>query len=687
MRFVRMRLLGAVMIALIASGILSGALGASAQGVSDSQPAALNTEAAGAAQAKSDADSYGLAPIELRVEAEYVFSPGSNGVYAGYLFSEGEIEIDHAELYEGGSLIAYRTGGTKLFSVRLSAGTEYVLKIYGTGAGVVEIARDTLSRCYDQPLSIDAGGMYSKMIARAGDVHWYSVEAPEDGAMLISIAPEQRGVQLSAWLLDDSGRIIARSDDLESGASQLSARTEKNARYRVRVAAAAGQTGKYSVRIQCGADAPAADSVELSRKQVLIAGRSRASIAAGVAPADSSGLIAFSSADPEIAAVGPNGAIEGRSPGTTRVTAYAFGGARAECEVTVAEVAVSGLQISAERTKLEIGETLSLNVSLQPESATNRRITFMSSDESVATVDDRGQITAVGEGEARIIAIAEDGNFTSMLQIEVHPAGKKYRALLIGEQNYASTVETVRVGSERSVESMESLLKTARFAGEQCEVTTLMDQPRDRVIAGIRSAFADAAEQDVSILYITCHGFYRAGMTFFVMADGSVLSASDLEKELRAIPGDIVVLADCCGSGGLVGAASDQSRMIEGVTGVFQGAIGTTSLKTSKYHVLASALLDQDSHRISFSGADESGMATVFARAICDALGWSMDRGAQSAMNADTDYDGEITFDELYRYASKRVKWYLLLAGGYAQNVVAGAEGDEFVVFARTDAE
>ena len=127
--------------------------------------------------------------------------------------------------------------------------------------------------------------------------------------------------------------------------------------------------------------------------------------------------------------------------------------------------------------------------------------------------------------------------------------------------------------------------------------------------------------------------------------------------------------------------------MIEGVTGVFQGAIGATSLKASKYHVLASALLDQDSHRISFSGADESGMATVFARAICDALGWSMDRGAQSAMNADTDYDGEITFDELYRYASKRVKWYLSLAGGYAQNVVAGAEGDEFVVFARTDAE
>ena len=78
-------------------------------------------------------------------------------------------------------------------------------------------------------------------------------------------------------------------------------------------------------------------------------------------------------------------------------------------------------------------------------------------------------------------------------------------------------------------------------------------------------------------------------------------------------------------------------------------------------------------------------MATVFARALCDALGWSMDRNAQSAMNADTDYDGNVTFEEMYRYVSKRVKWYLSLAGEYAQNVVSSAQGDMFVVFARND--
>ena len=610
-------------------------------------------------------------------------------MFAGYLFSAGALQIHHSELYQDGRLIAYRTGGTKLFSVRLSAGTEYVLKIYGTGSGRIEIARDALSRCYDQPLEMDEGGEYKKAIARAGDVHWYTVRAASDGDKLISVLPGEEGVRLSAWLVSDSGEILAESDDLEMGACFLSAFFAAGTRYSIRVFAREERNRRIRALPHSERRGRAEGGFHraFQREGSTIRGRARTSVTAHAFPNGSSGLAAFASVDPQIAAIRKDGVIEGRKPGTTRVIAYAYGGAQTEIEVEVLAVPVESISISAAKESVEVGETLSLSVSIQPENATDRRITFMSSDESVLTVDDLGKVAAVGEGNAHIVAISADGNHTSMLNLSVQPAAKRYRALLIGEQNYASTVETVRVGSVRSVESMEALLKTARFAGAECETQVLMDQPRDRVVAGIRSMFKNAQPQDVSIVYITCHGFYRAGMTFFVMADGSVLSASDLEKELRAIPGEIILLADCCGSGGLLGAASDQEKMIDGVTSVFQGAIGKTSLGTSKYHVLASALLDQDSHRISFSGADEDDMATVFARAVCDALGWSMDRSAQSAMNADSDYDGEVTFDELYRYVSRRIKWYLSLAGEYAQNAVAGAEGDEFVVFARTDAE
>ena len=77
-------------------------------------------------------------------------------------------------------------------------------------------------------------------------------------------------------------------------------------------------------------------------------------------------------------------------------------------------------------------------------------------------------------------------------------------------------------------------------------------------------------------------------------------------------------------------------------------------------------------------------MSTVFARALCDAAGWNLDLNAPSALNADADYDGRITLDELDSYLTRRVMWYLNLAGDYAQSVCVYPKNDSAVIFART---
>jgi len=114
---------------------------------------------------------------------------------------------------------------------------------------------------------------------------------------------------------------------------------------------------------------------------------------------------------------------------------------------------------------------------------------------------------------------------------------------------------------------------------------------------------------------------------------------------------------------------------------VFQGAVGSTGGLGSKYRVIASAHLNQDSYRVGFGGG---GMSTVFARALCDAAGWSMDAGAPSALNADVDYDGAITLDELGRYLTKRVMWYLNIAGSYTQTVCVYPSADPSILFQRS---
>ena len=608
--------------------------------------------------------------VELSDEAqEFSFTPEANSLYGVYLLPVTEPDA-HAELKLNGEILAQGDGRLRLFSARLIAGTTYTLSLSGSGTARLDVARETLSRSFEQPLELE--NSYAKMIARPGDVHWYALSADAREAALIAAAPDQPELTLETMLFGADGRLISESDGLPSGAAALSALLHEEETYLLRVCAPDGSTGRYRLEVQRSKDTSPVQEVRLSEEYLLLEGWTEAPL--GAAPEQ---MVFFDSSQPEVAARLPDGTVKSRSPGETVITAYAYGGAADECTVTVSHVPVESVSIAVETSTMAVGDTQRLTVTLTPENATDRRLTFVTDDENVVSVAADGTLTATGEGTARIVAITGEGSRTDMEYVAVEPAGRRYRALLIGEQNYASTVDKVRPGSIRSVESLASLLGESDADGEKFRITTLMDAPRDEVIAGIRTAFDGAAKQDLSLIYITCHGFYRAGMTFFVMADGSVLSASDLARELSAIPGEIVLLADCCGSGGLIGESSSTDDLLDGVTKVFQGIVGETPM-SSRIRVIASARLDQDSYRISFS--DEEGMATVFARALCDAAGWDIDRDAPGPMSADADYNGDITFDELGRYMHRRVQWYLSLTGGYVQNVRYFPEGCETVI-------
>ena len=68
-------------------------------------------------------------------------------------------------------------------------------------------------------------------------------------------------------------------------------------------------------------------------------------------------------------------------------------------------------------------------------------------------------------------------------------------------------------------------------------------------------------------------------MSFFELYDGSVIAARDLERELRKVPGTVVVIADCCGSGGLIGRASTLEDFNRGIVQVFSGNRGRAVLR------------------------------------------------------------------------------------------------------------
>ena len=672
---------------MLAAAVLSAsALGAGAEG-------AFSVESAGELAFIEDAP---LAAGELRevalsdTPAGFAFTVPAGSVYDVWLFpaGDGPAPSAHAQLWRGSELAAEGNGTLPALSLRLTAGERYALRLTGSGRVRLEIARHALGRCFDSAMPLDAGGDdYRKMFARPGDAHWYSVEPKADGPLALAAVPAEAGMALEARLFDANGALLDMAQTTPGGAALLRVEGEAGRRYLLRLTARDGATGLYGLRLTpVAGEAP--ERLALSRRFALLSGRSTLRLSADMEPSGASDFIHWESGDPDVASVSPDGLVTGCGEGAATVTAYAAGGASALCRVRVRRVPVTSVQLLSRTLALCVGDDAAIECDVLPGNATDPRLEYVVEPEGVVEIDQRGIVRGVGEGACTVTVRAVDGGWMDTLSVTVGPAPKRWRALLVGEQNYASTVAAVRTGSINSVSGLRSMLANLSFEGARFQITTLLDASRDGILAGIRDAFAGAGDGDVALFYITCHGYYASGMTCLRLYDGSVLTAAELAGALRDVPGEIVLVIDCCGSGGVIGRASGSGDILKGVDAVFGGTVGPAAVSGSRFRVLASAALEQDSHRISFSAnGGESDMSTVFSRALCEAGGWDLERSAKSAMRADLDYDGQVTLSELYQYVSRRVMWYLSLAGAdgqYAQTVQVWPEDLGETVFART---
>ncbi len=73
-------------------------------------------------------------------------------------------------------------------------------------------------------------------------------------------------------------------------------------------------------------------------------------------------------------------------------------------------VAVTSVQVTSDATLVNVGETLQLSVNVLPTNASNKTVTWSSSNEDLATVSSNGLVTAVAAGSVIITATANDGS-------------------------------------------------------------------------------------------------------------------------------------------------------------------------------------------------------------------------------------------------------------------------------------
>lgn len=134
--------------------------------------------------------------------------------------------------------------------------------------------------------------------------------------------------------------------------------------------------------------------------------------------------VTWTSSNTTVATVDNNGKVTAKVAGTATITATA-GGYSATCVVTVEEevIAVSGITISQETAALTIGETLALTAVVSPANATDKTVTWSSSNTAVAVVDDNGVVTAVAAGTATISARISGKRATCKVTVEPEDTG------------------------------------------------------------------------------------------------------------------------------------------------------------------------------------------------------------------------------------------------------------------------
>ncbi|MBQ6347771.1 MAG: Ig-like domain-containing protein [Clostridia bacterium] len=460
----------------------------------------------------------------------------------------------------------------------------------------------------------------------------------------------------------------------------------------------------YTVRVL-----PAPGKVTLSAETLTLGVKQSATLAPSI-PAGTHASFTWSSKDATIAAVSQAGKITGKKAGTTTVTVKTHNGRKASVKVTVKK-APRKVTLDRRTASLNVKDTLRLKATLP--SGTYSPITWSSSDKKIARVSAAGKVTAVAVGTATITAATYNGR-TAACVVTVNPdeAEVDYRALLIGEENFLSDVCTRNRGDVLHMENM--LMNVKGYYGGRYSITKKYDLSAKQVLSAIKTTFADADENDVSLFFIATHGDVSSTgeyAGYLSMVPSGDMLLGELANALKAVPGKVIVILESCGSGAAVYAngngATDRKAMLEAAkqrAKAFDAAAirafanadtgvrvrvdasdsGDTRANTgefrvdNKFYVLTASDYNELSWGNEVYDADRS--YNYFTLWLIQGIGVS------GSMPADANNNGQTTLNELYQYISDVGDDYPFRptdGGVYYQHVQVYPAKSNFVLFCR----
>ena len=167
---------------------------------------------------------------------------------------------------------------------------------------------------------------------------------------------------------------------------------------------------------------PVKESVEFTQEAVSIPVEGDGTVSLIVTPVEKAAEVEVNVADEDVIDVTRNADAEGyvftlkaKSLGSTTIVAV-LGASVAKCAVTVDPIAVTGISLDRNSLQLFVGASETLSAKVSPDNATSPSVSWDSSDNEVATVEN-GVVTAIAAG--RTIITAASSSFTAECEVEV----------------------------------------------------------------------------------------------------------------------------------------------------------------------------------------------------------------------------------------------------------------------------
>lgn len=230
------------------------------------------------------------------------------------------------------------------------------------------------------------------------------------------------------------------------------------------------------VILPTGVEAPETLSLELN-------GEATKALGAKMTPEDATDVkLAYVSSDESVATVDESGNVTAVGVGEctitttivadTTATAEDAGvdsemlvvpeNAKAETKVTVGK-AIESITLDSNEGVLTVGNTHTIKATVFPEDATDKAVTWESSDESIATVDAEGNVTAKGTGNVTIMAVNSDGDVSSTYELTVKAVTCSY----CGQTGHTSSNCPVKAADQKAAAQKQAAAQQAQQQAAQ----------------------------------------------------------------------------------------------------------------------------------------------------------------------------------------------------------------------------